>query len=148
MRILLAAVGLTALLGAVPGPARAQQRFVVVVHADNPATSMKRDDLSRLFFKRTSKWPGGLVALPVDLSANQELRIAFTSSVHGKSIGAVRAFWQQQIFSGRDVPPPEKGTQADVLEFVKANPGAVGYVAAGIPLIPGVKALAVEGIDR
>jgi ABC-type phosphate transport system substrate-binding protein len=35
------------------------------------------------------------------------------------------------VFSGKDVPPPEKGTDADVVAFVKSNPGAIGYVAAG-----------------
>jgi len=51
---------------------------------------------------------------------NDRIRVAFSKSVHGKSVGAVRAFWQQQIFSGRDVPPPEPFEPEDrFLDFVE-----------------------------
>jgi len=43
----------------------------------------------------------------------------------------VKSYWQQQIFSGRDVPPVEKSSDAQVVAFVKQNPGAIGYVAEG-----------------
>jgi ABC-type phosphate transport system substrate-binding protein len=140
-------IGAVLLLGAAR-PAANPEGFVVVVHADNPATSVKRDELSRIFFKRQTRWPTGVVAEPLDLSTSQVARVFFTSAVHGKSVGAVRAFWQQQIFSGRDVPPPEKGSEREVLAYVAEHPGAVGYVSANTPLIAGVKTIQVEGLSK
>jgi len=36
----------------------------------------------------------------------------------------------QQIFSGRDVPPPQK-SEAAVISFVRSNENAIAYVSAG-----------------
>lgn len=127
-------------------PAEPQQ-FVVVTHRDNAITSIERDDLSRIFLKRIARWRDGKPAQPVDLAAGQNTRVAFTSVVHRKSVNAVRAFWQQQIFSGRDVPPPEKTSDRDVLAFIMENPGAVGYVSSATSLGDGVKIITILGFS-
>jgi hypothetical protein len=59
-------------------------------------------------------------------------------------VNAIASYWQQQIFAGKDVPPPEQATEADVLAFVRDNAGAVGYVAAGTALGAGVRAVTVR----
>jgi ABC-type phosphate transport system substrate-binding protein len=48
-------------------------------------------------------------------------------------VGAIVAAWQQEIFAGREIPPAEKPGDAAVIAFVKANPGAIGYVASFSP---------------
>ena len=45
-------------------------------------------------------------------------------------MSAVANYWQRQIFSGRGTPPPIKESDAEVIAFVAANPGAIGYVSA------------------
>ncbi|MEP7343876.1 MAG: substrate-binding domain-containing protein [Gemmatimonadaceae bacterium] len=120
--------------------------FIVVVHADNPATTIEREPLSNIFFKRVVKWPDGTTADPVDLTMKQPARLAFSASVHKKSVGAVRAFWQQQIFSGREIPPAEINNEADVIAYVIEHPGAVGYVSSSAHLTSGVKPLSVLGL--
>jgi hypothetical protein len=66
--------------------------------------------------------------------------VAFTREVLGKSIAAVKAYWQQQIFSGRAVPPPEESSDDRVARFVSEHPLGVGYVSPGAP-VPGLKVL-------
>ncbi len=56
----------------------------------------------------------------------------------------MESFWQQQIFSGKDVPPEKKKSDAEVIEFVSANPGAIGYVSVSASLGDGVKAVSVS----
>jgi ABC-type phosphate transport system substrate-binding protein len=129
--ILLAAAGLPAELG-----------LRVVVNEANPVSSLSREDVSELFLKKTTSWPDGTVVLPVDQFEESEAREAFNRNFHHKSGKAVRAYWQQRIFSGRDVPPPEKDGDASVIEFVRRNRGAIGYVSAAGP-VPGVKIVAV-----
>ena len=58
------------------------------------------------------------------------VRDAFYRKVAGKSPSAVKAYWNQLIFSGREVPPVAKTSDEDVVAFVHSNPGALGYVAA------------------
>ena len=111
-------------------PARAQrdEGFLVVVNASNPATSISREQLSQIFLKRVERWPNGAPVDPIDLAPSAPPRVAFTTAIHHKAVRAVRTFWQQQIYSGRDVPPPEKETEQDVIAYVRSHPGAVGYV--------------------
>ena len=54
------------------------------------------------------------------------------------------AYWQKMIFSGREVPPPEKTSSAEVVAYVRANRGAIGYVAADAALGAGVRVLKIE----
>ena len=126
----------------------ARPGFVVIVNAANPATTISREALSGIFLKRNTTWPNGQAAEPVDLSPNQLPRVIFTREVLKKSVGAVEAFWQQQIFSGRDVPPPEKSSEKEVADFVRQHPLAVGYVSSETPLATGVRALEIDGVPR
>ena len=119
------------------------QGFTVVVNEANPVASLTKDEVARIFLKKTKEWPAGGTIAAVDLGKGASAREAFTRAVHGRSVGAIESHWQQQIFSGKDVPPPEKASDADVLAFVRANPGAIGYVSAGSATGAGVKAIRV-----
>jgi hypothetical protein len=55
----------------------------------------------------------------------------------------VRSYWQQLIFSGRDVPPPELDSDADVVKYVSKHAGAIGYVSGNGDLA-GVKVVIVK----
>jgi ABC-type phosphate transport system substrate-binding protein len=117
--------------------------FVVVVNDQNASEAVSRIVVSRFFLKKVARWDNGAAVLPVDLPANSPIRDAFSREVLSKSVSSIKAYWQQQIFSGRDVPPPEKGDDAAVLEFVQSNPNAIAYVSAGATLPHGVKELTV-----
>ena len=132
---------LAALLCCAALPAGAADGLLVVVHPDNPEASMTAGQLSRLFLKKSIRWPDGVEARPVE-PATPQLRERFAVEVHEKSLAAVRAYWTQLIFSGRDVPPIEKARDADVLAYVRANRGAVGYVSPSADTA-GVKVLTV-----
>jgi hypothetical protein len=55
----------------------------------------------------------------------------------------VRSYWQQRIFSGRDVPPPELDSDDAVIGFVSKYAGAVGYVSGAAKLV-GVRELGIK----
>jgi ABC-type phosphate transport system substrate-binding protein len=82
--------------------------------------------------------------MAVDLSRSSPTRKAFTESIHRRPVGAVVAYWRQQIFSGGDLPPAEKERDSDVLELVRTTPDAIGYVSAGTRLGPGLRALQIR----
>ncbi|MCM2333511.1 MAG: hypothetical protein NDI82_06145 [Anaeromyxobacteraceae bacterium] len=132
---------LAALALGAPAPAAADD-YLVVVHPENPAGEVAAPQLSRLFLKKSLRWEDGTAAQPVE-PASPRLRERFAQTVHEKSLNAVKSYWNQVIFSGRDVPPVEKASDADVLAYVRANRGAVGYVSpAANPA--GVKVLTVR----
>jgi ABC-type phosphate transport system substrate-binding protein len=104
--------------------------YKIVVNASNPLTSVSKDEISRIFLKKIAKFSDGHGAAPVDLPANSPIRDNFSKKILGKPASAVDAYWQQQIFSGRDVPPPQK-SEAAVISFVRSNENAIAYVSAG-----------------
>jgi ABC-type phosphate transport system substrate-binding protein len=125
------------------GGAAAAEPFVVIVNAANPTPSMSVEELSNAFTKKMQRWPQGGEVMPVDLDGDSRVRESFSQRVLKKSTAAMKAYWQKMIFSGREVPPPEKVTSADVIAYVRANRGAIGYVAADAPLGPGVKVVRI-----
>lgn len=128
--ILLVAAAAILLGGVFVEPVHAQS-FKVVVHSSNPVRSLSADQASAFFLKKVTRWNDGSEVEPVDLSDGSAVRSAFSEAVHGKSIAAVKSYWQKMIFSGRATPPPELSNDAEVLAFIRSNPGAIGYVSAG-----------------
>lgn len=118
-------------------------RYDLVVHASNSATSIDREELAELFLKKRTRW-GDRRAEPVDQLPQAAVRAAFSEHVLGRSVEAIKSYWQRQIFSGRAVPPPELGSDAAVLAYVGAHPGAIGYVSTGATLPEGVRRLPVR----
>ncbi len=128
-------------VAALAASAQAQDGFRVVVNPANPVTSLREAELARLFLKKTVSWPTGAPVVAVDQERTSAVRRAFSLEVHAKDPDAIVAHWQTMVFSGRDTPPPIKPSDASVLEFVRANPGAIGYVSeaadvAGVKVVP------------
>jgi ABC-type phosphate transport system substrate-binding protein len=129
---------------ATTGGLAATETVVVIVNSGNPVTELSSDEVSKMFLKKTSRWPGkDDKVLPVDLVDQSPLREAFSKQIHGKGTAAIKAYWQRMIFTGHDVPPPEKPSIAEALSYVRANPGAIGYAPAGADLGSGIKVLKV-----
>jgi len=117
-------------LWAAPGFATEEAAYRVVVNPANPVSSLPKSEVSDLFLRKRTRWEHGLAVVPVDQSEVAPVRHAFSKEVHGKSLGGVRVYWQQRIFSGRDLPPTVMSSDQEVLAYVRTNPGAVGYVSA------------------
>ena len=124
-------VVITLLLGAAPRGSRADgDAFVVIVNPETDATTIERGFLRDAYLKKATTW-GGVTLRPVDLSSRFAARERFTRDVIKKTPAQLRSYWNQQIFSGKGVPPPEVETAAAVVRYVSATKGAVGYVPAG-----------------
>lgn len=106
--------------------------FKVIVNPKNPITNIDRDLLRNAFLKKEAVWHNGETIRPIDLSSKSTVRVRFTRVVLKKTAAQLKTYWSQQIFSGKGVPPPELPTPADVISYVMANPGAVGYVPADV----------------
>lgn len=125
------------------GGAQAPDGYKVIVHPASQLSSVSKKELTAVYLKKTTRWSDGTPATPVDLLEGAQARDRFSREVLGKPANAVRAYWNQMIFSGRNVPPAEKVTDAAVLDYVRRTPGAVGYVSADAPT-PGVKVVNIS----
>ena len=114
--------------------AEAAPEFRVIVHPDNPSTTLNREFVSDAFLKRTTRWNDGEVIRPVDQRSDSFARRRFSQSVLHRSVAAVKSYWQQRIFSGRELPPPELESDEAVVSYVMKHRGAVGYVTGAAKL--------------
>jgi ABC-type phosphate transport system substrate-binding protein len=117
--------------------------YRVVVNPRNPVTSVDRAWVTQAFLKKATSWRNGPPLRPVDLQSSSSIRRQFTEEMIGRSVVAVKSYWQQMIFSGRALPPPELTTDAEVLHYVLQHPGAIGYVSGGAD-VRAVKVLVVK----
>ena len=120
------------------------QGYIVVVNAANPISTLSKSTANDIFLKRSVRWDDGQAAAPVNLDRASAARDAFSRAVHGKSASAVESFWQEQIFAGKETPPPTRSSDADVLAFVRSKPGAIGYVSGSAVLGTDVKAVRIN----
>ncbi len=142
MRRLPVAVAVAALALSIAAPAPAEEPFKVVANLEVSAESLTRAQLSDLFLKRATVFPGGGPAAPVDLAEDSKTFEAFSQEIHGKPGSLVRAFWKKVSASGRDSPPPVRRTDEDVLAYVRTTRGGIGYVSAAAPTT-GVKVIRI-----
>jgi len=122
----------------------AADAFVVIVNTANPAAALKSQEISDIFLKKATAWSDGTKAAPVDLDETSSARDGFSRQVHKKSTAAVKSYWQKMIFSGREVPPPEKVSADEVVAFVRKYPGGIGYVPPGTALGAGIKVVPLK----
>ncbi len=129
-------------IAAAARPASAQG-FKVIAHESVAESELSKDVAAKIFLKQVSKFPSGAAAKPVDLAKTSAARAEFSNAVLGRAVSAIETYWQQQIFAGKEVPPAAKASDDEVLAFVKATPGAIGYVSAGAATA-GVKVIAIK----
>jgi ABC-type phosphate transport system substrate-binding protein len=124
---------LIALLGLGVARARAEDgAFQVIVNPANPVAAVSRDFLRDAYLRKATDWENGATIHPIDLAPRFPERARFTHEVLRKSHAQLRSYWNQQIFSGKGVPPAEAESTAAAIAYVLAHPGAVGYLPAGI----------------
>jgi hypothetical protein len=129
-RTFLIGIGLAALVWqASPGRAQAEgDDIAVVVNRSNATPPMNRSQLSALFKAKTTQFPRGGRATPVNLPPDSPVRQAFDQAVLGLSPDEVERFWlDSKIRSGTGSPRHLPGPAA-LVRLVASDDTAIGYV--------------------
>jgi ABC-type phosphate transport system substrate-binding protein len=116
--------------------------YKVIVNPANPTAQLSRLKLGEIFLRKAPRWADGIPISPMEPSGKSPVRARFTQETYGKPVIAISAYWQQMIFSGKGVPPPERSNDADIVAFVRETSGGIGYVGLGVDL-SGVKVVAI-----
>ena len=104
--------------------------YKVIVHPENPVSAIDRAFLREIYLRKATDWAGRGPIRPIDLARRFAVRDRFAHEVLKKTSAQVKVYWNQQIFSGKGVPPPEADSTAAAVAYVLANPGAIAYVPA------------------
>ncbi|MFY9180409.1 MAG: phosphate ABC transporter substrate-binding protein [Venatoribacter sp.] len=110
--------------------ASAFAEVAVIVSASNGNSSLDKAAIEQIFLGKTSSFPNGEKAVPIDQSEGTAARESFNSDLLGKNSSQLKAYWSRLIFTGKGTPPKESGGDLDVKDLVAKNPNLIGYVDA------------------
>ncbi len=127
MRSPLIALALCVTAWLVPMAARAD--IYIVVHAANPTRTLTQKEATDLFMGRTRAFANNDYALPFDLPRDNATRAAFYLALTGMSPAQVNSYWSRLMFTGQTMPPQALPTESAVVDLVKRNPSAIGYLS-------------------
>jgi ABC-type phosphate transport system substrate-binding protein len=100
----------------------------------NPSVNLTPAEVRELFIGE-KQLSGDLKLVPVD---NASAQADFVAKVLQMEVPKYSTLWTKKAFREGLTAPAVKGSDAEVISFVKSTPGAVGYVgtsAAGVKVL-------------
>ncbi|MCG7534677.1 hypothetical protein [Pseudoalteromonas sp. OOF1S-7] len=104
--------------------------LVVIVHPGNLNQHISQHQLVDLYMGKYAAFPDGTLAKVLDYEQGHPLRTLFLTSLTGRPIGQINAYWSQVKFSGKASFPQAYQSIDAILEEVASTPDAIGYVPA------------------
>jgi hypothetical protein len=110
------------------GTARpAHADYYVVVSERSHVATLTRQQVLHLFMGRTRTFPDGTLAAALDLS-DDALRGGFYRLLSGMTLPQVNSYWARLMFSGRNLPPQRLNSQSTMIERIRDDPAAIGWL--------------------
>jgi ABC-type phosphate transport system substrate-binding protein len=117
---------------AVPDACAAERPFAVITAPGVAEHHLTRETLSLIYRRKQKYWENGTRIHPVNLSASNPLRRAFSETILGHTPEELEDYWREMYFHGV-LPPHVLESEEAVLLFVRSTPGAIGYVSSCVP---------------
>lgn len=102
----------------------------VIVHPSVSVVSMTDEEVARIFLGKSTSFPGGGQAVPINQDEGSPVRDKFNEAVCKKNASQYKAYWSQLVFTGKGTPPKDAGKDAAVKALIAASPNMIGYVDA------------------
>ena len=103
--------------------------ILVITQPKTTFKDMSSKRLANIFLKKSLLNDVGSRWIPVNLSPEHPLRLAFSQTVLKKRPEALETYWNEQYFQGI-TPPYVVASEEAMLRFVSSTPGAIGYIAS------------------
>jgi len=110
----------------------ASAEMLVIVNTSNTVKTMTKTEVTGIFMGRYQSFKNGVFALPIDQQADGQNRAEFYSALTGRNISFINAYWARILFTGRATPPRQVTDNNAVVQIVKHNANAIGYVDSSI----------------
>ena len=101
---------------------------VVVASLKSTVSSLTEEQASNVFLGKINSLPGSGKVIPLDQPNGSSIKDLFYQKITGKTAAQLKAYWSQQIFTGKGWPPKEVGDDTVVRNLVASNPSTVGYI--------------------
>lgn len=104
--------------------------YVVITHSSNAIDSLSVDQLRAIMLGDVNRWQGG-GAVRLAVLKWGEFHGATIRAITGRRASQFSRAWKKLIFTGQGIAPREQGSVEEMLEYVAANEGSLGYVPVG-----------------
>lgn len=105
------------------------QELVIIANPDLPGMSLDAKGLQRIYMGKQTRWHNDVAVVPVMLRAGP-VHEAFVEAYLDRSPHRFVTYWRQMIFTGKGTPPRSFASEKELVAFVAATPGSVGYASA------------------
>jgi ABC-type phosphate transport system substrate-binding protein len=99
----------------------------VIVHPQN-VQAFDKSSISRLFLGKDRTFANKETAFLFALPESSPATLEFNNKVLDKSAKQLKSHWSRLVFTGKGVPPNEMASDIDVINEIKHNVNAIGYV--------------------
>ena len=106
----------------------ASAEVVAIVSAKNKTSALSAEQVSDIFLGKTSAFPGGAMAAPLDQAENSPQRDEFYTKLVHKSATQMKSYWSRIIFTSKGEPPKILSDSKEIKKAVASDPRAIGYV--------------------
>lgn len=110
---------------------------MVIANKNVVVVSLTKAELQQIFLDKVMFWSNGKRVIPV-IQKGGTAHADFLQKFLGLTPLQYDAYWKQAIFTGTGKPPKSVAGDSDVVLFVSATDGAVGYIDANTIQLPSV----------
>jgi ABC-type phosphate transport system substrate-binding protein len=114
--------------GWLAAPTLAGRELAVIVHKASPAQTLTVNEVRAYYMKKQGAWSDGSKVRPVQQSG--DVRDGFVKRTLGMSTTEFERYWLELKYSAAESPPKQVDSDDDVIRFVGAMKGAIGFVDA------------------
>jgi len=104
------------------------QDVMIVVNSSVPVSQITETQLRDIFTGVRTRFDNGTRAVPVMLKGGPVHEVFLHRHV-GDTPDEFRVRWRKAVFTGQGSMPKECRSEAELLNYVEATPGAIGYVS-------------------
>lgn len=109
----------------------AYAEIAIIANKASSLTAVQTSDIQRVYLGKTKKINGTEVS-PINQANNKNLSDTFNKTVLNKTSNQVKAYWSKLIFTGKGTPPKELNNDIEVINAVRNDVNAIGYIDSSL----------------
>ncbi len=107
----------------------AYAEILIVANKDVPETNLRAQEIQEIFLGKRVQWSDNSRIRFVTVGA-ADVHSLFLKEYVKLSEADWKIYWKRMVFTGRGLPPETIASEAELIAFVSATKGAVGYISS------------------
>jgi len=117
------------LILSLPGQARTEERFIIVVHKENNLKKVSHYQIKQIFLGKSRTWKDGS-SITLVMNKNDDIHESFTRTMLQKSPTQLSVYWKKILYSGASMLPLAVKDDEAVKSYLNVHKNAISYIAA------------------